>query len=280
MTDHVHPILATEEHPPLITKMMVGGVTNPIGLVINSSNPLSPANGGTGVSNSSTLTWTASNNISFTTTGGTGVTLPTSGTLVNTAVTTLSNLVSIGTVTTGTWQATILNPTYGGTGINNGSNTLTLAGNLTTSGAFNSTFTMTGTTSVTFPVAGTLATVAGDGVKVTNVTGATLTMQDLAPINIYVINNASGLVTLTLPSAAGLGHKYQVIGSSAGGWTIAQGSGQSIKFQSNGANVATTTGVGGSLSSGLSTDCVELATIVASATFTATNMYGGSQTYV
>jgi hypothetical protein len=46
----------------------------------------------------------------------------------------------------------------GGTGINNGTSTLTLGGNLTTSGAFNSTFTMTALTSVTFPTSGTLAT--------------------------------------------------------------------------------------------------------------------------
>lgn len=38
-----------------------------------------------------------------------------------------------------------------------GTNVLTLGGNLITSGSFNSTFTMTGTTSVTFPTSGTLA---------------------------------------------------------------------------------------------------------------------------
>ncbi len=48
----------------------------------------------------------------------------------------------------------------GGTGVNNGSNTLTLAGTLATSGAFASTFTMTGATNVTFPTSGTLATTA------------------------------------------------------------------------------------------------------------------------
>lgn len=52
----------------------------------------------------------------------------------------------------------VIAPTLGGTGINNGSNTLTLAGNLATSGAFASTFTMTGATNVTFPTSGTLAT--------------------------------------------------------------------------------------------------------------------------
>jgi hypothetical protein len=46
----------------------------------------------------------------------------------------------------------------GGTGVNNGSSTITLGGSLTTSGAFASTFTMTGITGVTFPTSGTLAT--------------------------------------------------------------------------------------------------------------------------
>lgn len=56
------------------------------------------------------------------------------------------------------WNGTIVSPIYGGTGINNGTNTITLGGNLTTSGVFASTFTMTGATAVTFPTSGTLAT--------------------------------------------------------------------------------------------------------------------------
>jgi len=52
----------------------------------------------------------------------------------------------------------ILSPANGGTGVNNGTNTLTLGGNLTTSGAFATTFTFAGATSVTFPTSGTLAT--------------------------------------------------------------------------------------------------------------------------
>ena len=55
------------------------------------------------------------------------------------------------------WTGT-LSPARGGTGVNNGTSTITLGGNLTTSGAFDSTFTMTGGTSVTFPTSGTLAT--------------------------------------------------------------------------------------------------------------------------
>lgn len=54
-----------------------------------------------------------------------------------------------------------LSGAQGGTGIANTSKSITLGGNLTTSGAFNSTFTMTAATNVTFPTSGTLATVAG-----------------------------------------------------------------------------------------------------------------------
>jgi hypothetical protein len=68
--------------------------------------------GGTGVNNGAS-TITIGGNVTFsgafattlTVTAGTSVTLPTSGTLVNTGVTTLSSLASVGTVTTGTWSA-------------------------------------------------------------------------------------------------------------------------------------------------------------------------------
>lgn len=114
--------------------------------------------GGTGVANNSASTITISGNFgtTFTVTGTTAVTLPTSGTLVNTAVTTLSSLTSVGTIGTGVWNGTIITGTYGGTGVNNGSKTITLGGNLTTSGAFNTTVTTTATTAVTLPTSGTL----------------------------------------------------------------------------------------------------------------------------
>lgn len=165
-----------------------------------------PAYGGTGVNNgSSTLTLGGNLTTSgafastFTMTGATNVTFPTSGTLATTAGTVASvsgtanritiggtstnptvdiaatyvgqnTITTLGTVTTGTWNGTVIDPAHGGTGVNNGSNTLTLAGNLATSGAFASTFTMTGATNVTFPTSGTLATTAG---TVATVTGTT-----------------------------------------------------------------------------------------------------------
>jgi len=78
-----------------------------------------------------------------------------------------SSLTSVGTIGTGVWQGTVVGPTYGGTGVNNGSYTITLGGNISTAGAvthagsFTQTFTATGNTSVTLPTTGTLATLAG-----------------------------------------------------------------------------------------------------------------------
>lgn len=75
-----------------------------------------------------------------------------------------TSITTLGTITTGTWHGNIITGTYGGTGVNNGSNTITLGGNiltagsLTLSGAFPATFNFTGSTNVTFPTSGTLAT--------------------------------------------------------------------------------------------------------------------------
>lgn len=72
-----------------------------------------------------------------------------------------NSITTLGTIGTGTWQGTVVGPTYGGTGVNNGSSTLTLAGNVTHAGAFTQTFTATANTSITLPTTGTLATLAG-----------------------------------------------------------------------------------------------------------------------
>jgi len=87
-----------------------------------------------------------------------------------------TSITTLGTIGTGTWQGTVVGPTYGGTGVNNGSNTLTLAGNVTHAGSFTQTFTATANTSVTLPTTGTLATLAGTE-TLTNKTiqGATIT---------------------------------------------------------------------------------------------------------
>ena len=71
---------------------------------------------------------------------------------------TASSLTSVGTIATGVWNGTVVAGQYGGTGVNNSGKTITLGGNLTTSGAHATTLTTTGTTTVTLPTSGTLAT--------------------------------------------------------------------------------------------------------------------------
>jgi hypothetical protein len=67
-----------------------------------------------------------------------------------------TSIVTLGTVTTGTWHGSVVAPQYGGTGVNNGTNTLTLGGNTTFSGAYATSITVTGPTNVTLPTSGTL----------------------------------------------------------------------------------------------------------------------------
>ena len=80
--------------------------------------------------------------------------------VVNSGTTDAMTISAAGNITVGNWNATIIAPTYGGTGVNNGSSTITLGGNLTTSGAFTTTLTATANTSVTLPTSGTLASLS------------------------------------------------------------------------------------------------------------------------
>ena len=144
-----------------------------------------------------------------------------SGGIATSAVTTLSSLTSIGTIGTGTWQGSVIGSTYGGTGVNNGANTLTMAGSHTLSGAFASTFTFTGATNVTFPTSGTL------------VNSGVTTLSSLTSIGT--------LGTLTTSGYSYLGTSSAVTGGN-GNVTINVGTGSAInegRF-SNDANSADT----------------------------------------
>lgn len=93
---------------------------------------------------------------------------------------------TLGTITSGTWEADIVDPTYGGTGVNNGSNTLTLANNVEFAGGFSTDLNVTGTTSVTLPTSGTLATLANS---------ETLTNKTINDSDIGVSNPGTGAFT-------------------------------------------------------------------------------------
>ena len=78
---------------------------------------------------------------------------------VNSAINTgATNIEVLGTVTTGTWNAGVVAGQYGGSGVANTGKTITLGGNLETSGAHNLVQTLTADTNVTYPTTGTLAT--------------------------------------------------------------------------------------------------------------------------
>lgn len=76
--------------------------------------------------------------------------------------------------------------------------------------------------------------------------------------NAYIANNASQIV-ITLPTTAMQGQRVQVVNKGAGGWKIAQNSGQTTHF----ATASTTTGITGSLQSQANFDSIEIVNITA-----------------
>ena len=115
-----------------------------------------PASSSSGTTNNAiTFTNTGGNATGTTFNGSTAVTIDYS-TLGASPLAGSSSLVTVGTIATGVWNGTLISPTYGGTGVNNGSATLTLAGNVTFAGAYATSITSTASTSVTMPTSGYL----------------------------------------------------------------------------------------------------------------------------
>lgn len=86
----------------------------------------------------------------------------------------------------------ILPGTNGGTGVNNTGKTITLGGNLTTSGAFDTTLTTSAVTNVTLPTTGTLATLAGSE----TLTNKTINGPDNTLTNIANASLANSAITI------------------------------------------------------------------------------------
>ena len=119
------------------------------------------------------------------------------GTTLGSGVTT-SSLTTVGTIGSGTWQGTAIAGLYGGTGVANSGKTITLGGNLTTSGAFATTLTVTAGTSVTLPTTGTLATLAGTETFTNKtLTSPTLTTPALGTPASGVLTSCTGLPVST-----------------------------------------------------------------------------------
>lgn len=157
----------------------------------------------------------------------------------------------------------IVNPAHGGTGINNGTSTITIGGNFAMSGAFTFTGTLTNNTAVTFPTSGTLATI-GQIITWNDVSSGT---QATAVNQGYVTNNGASLITYTLPATASEGAIIEISGKSTGGWLLNYNAGQIIHMGNQ-----TTTVTTGSLASTNQWDYVKVLCVTANTTW---NVIGG-----
>ena len=133
------PIIASALYSYINTKgiTILGTITTGVwqGSVIDSSH------GGTGENNAGNtisiggnLAFSGAFTTTITVTANTTVTLPTTGTLITSTVTTLSNLVSIGTITTGVWNGTTIAIANGGTGATSATAAFTALSPITTQG--------------------------------------------------------------------------------------------------------------------------------------------------
>lgn len=195
-----------------------------------------------------------------------------------------NSITKTGLITSGEWGATVISPAFGGTGLSNPTDHGILVGqgssNVSTKVLTNGQVLIGSTGSD--PVGATLT--AGTGISISNSSGSitinatgsgeawtevTGTSQTMSADNGYIANNAS-LVTLTLPATCSIGSVLSIRGKGAGGWSIAQNSGQIIHFGSTN----TTTGTGGSLSSSNRYDCLELTCITANTEFVVNAVQG------
>ena len=145
-------------------------------------------------------------------------------TLVGTTTLNGMSVGSLGTVTAGTWQGNIVRGTYGGTGVNNGTNTLTFTSSFTlnqsvASGASPS---FVGTNFSGIPnsaLNNSTITIGGVPVPLGGTYSAPLNVSSITGTSNQVIARAStGAVTLSLPQAiaTGSGVQFGAIGVGIG----------------------------------------------------------------
>jgi trimeric autotransporter adhesin len=258
-----------------VTGNTSGTAANVTGIVLGANGGTGVANTGSTITLGGNLTTSGAFATTLTTTALTNVTLPTSGTLAtlggaetltnktltspvintptgivkadvglgsveNTALSTwagTTNLTTLGTLTSGTWNAGVIAGQYGGTGVNNTGKTITLGGNLTTSGAFATTLTTTALTNVTLPTSGTLLTTSGNGSGLTGLTGSQITGDILGNSanvtgTVAVANGGTGQTAALVPGGVLYGNT-----ATAAGVSVAGTAGQVLR--SNGAAAPT-----------------------------------------
>ncbi|NDB57217.1 hypothetical protein EB001_02020 [bacterium] len=216
-----------------------------------------------------------------------------SGTTLGSGVTT-SSLTSVATIGTGTWEGTIIAGQYGGTGVANTGKTITLGGNLTTSGAFDTTFTATGITSLTLPTSGILATTSNKLSAFAATTSAELLgiISDETGTGSLVFATSPTLVTPTLGVASATTINKVAITAPATGSTLTIAEGKtltasntltftgtdlsSVNFSTGGTVVYTSN----KLSVHAATTSSELASIISDETGTGSLVFATSPTLI
>ena len=128
----------------------------------------------------------------------------------------LDDITATGTVTTGTWNASVIGAAYGGTGIaNNAANTISFTGNYSLG------LTLAANTSLTLPSSGTVATVAGsealtnksiNGLTVTSSTG-TLTITNAKTLSVSNTLTFTGTDASSVAFGAGGTVAYTNVGT-------------------------------------------------------------------
>jgi hypothetical protein len=171
------------------------------------------------------------------------------GTTLTGTVSTASqpNITGVGTINAGTWQGTVVGPTYGGTGHNNGSNVITATTNilLNQNVAINSSPTLNGSNFNSIPngaltnnsisiVAGTGlsggGTVALGGTVTLNYTGAPVVGVN-GTANEIIVTGSSTAPTLSTPQQLHTGANFQV--NSLGVGTAGSGTTGEIRATNN-----------------------------------------------
>lgn len=123
----------------------------------------------------------------------------------------LDDITATGTVTTGTWNASVIGAAYGGTGIaNNAANTIAFTGNYSLG------LTLAANTSLTLPSSGTVATVAGS---------EALTNKS---INGLTVTSSTGTLTITNAKVLSVSNTLTFTGSDAS--SVAFGAGGTVAY--------------------------------------------------